>query len=242
MAHCGSPTRSEPRSCGWIRHRAMPRPSGSRANPRRWRSRRTAFGSRSLRPASRASTRRTSSVTLTQSVGSGPTAVLSAFGSIWVANHFDGTVSRLEPSTGRVQATISVAEGPNSLGAAAGLPVGRERVRRLDHRHRPDHGYRRASRPGGWRASVDHDRRRWPVARRRSIGRRAPRRDPDRLFREKAPTSLDPASLHSTTRSRGRSWRSRTTGSCLTTRSEAPAARRWSRTWPRRSPRCPPTD
>ena len=60
------------------------------------------------------------SVTLTQSVGSGPTAVLSAFGSIWAANHFDGTVSRLEPSTGRVQVTISVGEGPNSLGAAAG--------------------------------------------------------------------------------------------------------------------------
>jgi peptide/nickel transport system substrate-binding protein len=60
------------------------------------------------------------SVTLTQSVGSGPTAVLSAFGSIWAANHFDGTVSRLEPSTGRVESTISVGEGPNSLGAAAG--------------------------------------------------------------------------------------------------------------------------
>ncbi len=60
------------------------------------------------------------SVTLTQDVGSGPTAVLAAFGSIWVANHFDGTVSRLEPSTGRVQATIPVGEGPNALGAAAG--------------------------------------------------------------------------------------------------------------------------
>jgi peptide/nickel transport system substrate-binding protein len=60
------------------------------------------------------------SVTLTQSVGSGPTAVLSAFGSIWAANHFDGTVSRLEPSTGRVEATVSVGDGPNSLGAAAG--------------------------------------------------------------------------------------------------------------------------
>jgi peptide/nickel transport system substrate-binding protein len=60
------------------------------------------------------------SVTLTQSVGSGPTAVLFAFGSIWATNHFDGTVSRLEPSTGRVEATISVGEGPSSLGAAAG--------------------------------------------------------------------------------------------------------------------------
>jgi peptide/nickel transport system substrate-binding protein len=60
------------------------------------------------------------SVTLTQSVGSGPSAVLPAFGSIWVANHFDGTVSRLEPSTGRVEATIAVGEGPNALAAAAG--------------------------------------------------------------------------------------------------------------------------
>ena len=59
------------------------------------------------------------SVTLDQSVGSGPTAVLPAFGSIWVANHFDGTVSRLEPSTGRVTATIQVGGGPNALGASA---------------------------------------------------------------------------------------------------------------------------
>jgi YVTN family beta-propeller protein len=60
------------------------------------------------------------SVTLTQSVGSGPTAVFPAFGSIWVANRVDGTVSRLEPSTGRVEATILVGDGPNALAAAAG--------------------------------------------------------------------------------------------------------------------------
>jgi YVTN family beta-propeller protein len=60
------------------------------------------------------------SVTLTQGVGNGPTAVLPAFDSIWVANHLDGTVSRLEPSTGRVEATISVGDGPNALGAVAG--------------------------------------------------------------------------------------------------------------------------
>jgi YVTN family beta-propeller protein len=46
--------------------------------------------------------------------------VLSAFGSIWVANHFDDTVSRLDPSTGRVEGTIAVGEGPNALTAAAG--------------------------------------------------------------------------------------------------------------------------
>ena len=61
------------------------------------------MGRRSPRPASRASIPPTPnlSVTLTyQGVGNGPTAVLSAFGSIWVANHLDGTVSRLDPSTG----------------------------------------------------------------------------------------------------------------------------------------------
>jgi peptide/nickel transport system substrate-binding protein len=59
-------------------------------------------------------------VTLTQDVGNGPTAVLSAFGSIWVANSLDGTVSRLEPSTGQERTSIPVGEGPNALAAAAG--------------------------------------------------------------------------------------------------------------------------
>ena len=60
------------------------------------------------------------SVTLTQSVGNGPTAVHAAFGSIWVANHLDATVTRLDPSSGNVQATIEVGQGPNELVAAAG--------------------------------------------------------------------------------------------------------------------------
>ncbi|MEO8476527.1 MAG: ABC transporter substrate-binding protein [Actinomycetota bacterium] len=61
------------------------------------------------------------SVTLAyQAVGNGPTAVLSAFDSIWVANHLDGTVSRLQPSSGQVEATIPTSEGPNALGFAAG--------------------------------------------------------------------------------------------------------------------------
>jgi YVTN family beta-propeller protein len=59
-------------------------------------------------------------VLLTRTVGNGPTAVIPAFESIWVANHLDGTVTRLEPSTGREVATIPVGEGPNSLVAAGG--------------------------------------------------------------------------------------------------------------------------
>ena len=59
-----------------------------------------------------------------QSVGSGPTAVLPAFGSIWVANHFDGTVSRLEPSTGRVTATIQVGGRPERARGPRRAPSG----------------------------------------------------------------------------------------------------------------------
>ncbi|HEU4529325.1 MAG TPA: ABC transporter substrate-binding protein [Actinomycetota bacterium] len=58
------------------------------------------------------------SVAFTKPVGNGPTAVLSAFGSIWVANHLDGTVTRLDPATGAVQATIAADEGPSALAAA----------------------------------------------------------------------------------------------------------------------------
>jgi YVTN family beta-propeller protein len=60
------------------------------------------------------------SVTLTQTVGSAPSAVTPAFGSIWVTNHLDDTVSRVEPSSGQEVAKIQVGKGPNALGAAAG--------------------------------------------------------------------------------------------------------------------------
>ena len=63
---------------------------------------------------------RSRSVMFTQRVGNRPTAVLSASGAIWVANHLDGTVTRLEPSTGRQEATVPVGDGPSSLALAAG--------------------------------------------------------------------------------------------------------------------------
>jgi peptide/nickel transport system substrate-binding protein len=67
------------------------------------------------------------SVLLRQTVGSGPSAIVSAFGSTWVANTLDGTVTRLDPATGSVRATIEVGEGPNALVAAGdGLWVGNE--------------------------------------------------------------------------------------------------------------------
>ena len=54
------------------------------------------------------------------SVGSGPTAVIFAFGSAWVANGLDSTVSRIDPATDSVDATIAVGDGPDALTVAGG--------------------------------------------------------------------------------------------------------------------------
>ena len=64
-----------------------------------------------------------------QNVGSGPTAVLPAFGKIWVANHLDDTVSRVEPSTGQEEVKIPVGTARTPSGSPP-APLGRERVRR----------------------------------------------------------------------------------------------------------------
>ena len=45
-------------------------------------------------------------VVATINVGSGPTAIAVGFGSVWVTNSLDGTVSRIDPATSAVQATI----------------------------------------------------------------------------------------------------------------------------------------
>ncbi|HET9722847.1 MAG TPA: ABC transporter substrate-binding protein, partial [Actinomycetota bacterium] len=55
------------------------------------------------------------SITLTQPTGARPTAIVRAFDSIWVANDLDGTITRLDPSTGNEQATIAVGDGPASI-------------------------------------------------------------------------------------------------------------------------------
>jgi YVTN family beta-propeller protein len=56
--------------------------------------------------------------TVDADVGHGPSAVASAFGSIWVANELDASVTRVEPSTGDIVATVPVGDGPTSLAAA----------------------------------------------------------------------------------------------------------------------------
>jgi peptide/nickel transport system substrate-binding protein len=62
----------------------------------------------------------TATIALTQTVGNDPTAIMSAYGSIWVANHLDGTVHRVEPSSGDVLDVIPVGDGPNALASVGG--------------------------------------------------------------------------------------------------------------------------
>jgi YVTN family beta-propeller protein len=54
------------------------------------------------------------------SVGAGPLDVVIGGGSIWTANAFDGTVSRLDPQSGHI-ATIQVGGSPRAVAFAGGL-------------------------------------------------------------------------------------------------------------------------
>jgi YVTN family beta-propeller protein len=53
-------------------------------------------------------------------VGLGPNGLTFAFGSIWVANHHDGSVSRVDPKTGTTIATIPAGNGPGYVSSGFG--------------------------------------------------------------------------------------------------------------------------
>jgi YVTN family beta-propeller protein len=135
-------------------------------------------------------------VVFTQPVGNGPTAVVTAFGSVWVANHLDGTVTRLEPSTGRAEATVAVGQGPSALVPAGGsLWVANEfddAVASID----PDtNGVVQTIPVGGAAASLASDEDRLWLA----VGASATEHRGGTLkvsIDGKAPTSLDPAVVY----------------------------------------------
>lgn len=53
-------------------------------------------------------------------VGDGPVALAVGAGAVWVANSGDGTVSRIDPRTNHVIATIPVGHRPQGIAIAAG--------------------------------------------------------------------------------------------------------------------------
>jgi YVTN family beta-propeller protein len=52
-------------------------------------------------------------------VGNGPRSVAVSPSAVWVSNFHDNTVSRIDPSTDKVVATIPVGAGPDNAAAAA---------------------------------------------------------------------------------------------------------------------------
>lgn len=54
-------------------------------------------------------------------VGAGPGRVAAGFGSLWVVNAFDSTVSRIDPTSGAVEQTITVDADPTAIVAGAGF-------------------------------------------------------------------------------------------------------------------------
>lgn len=56
----------------------------------------------------------------THEVGDGPTGIALGFGSVWVANGGDGTLSRIDISTGRVDETIHLGSTPDGVTVGSG--------------------------------------------------------------------------------------------------------------------------
>ncbi len=91
-------------------------------------------------------------------VGRSPCAEIGAYGSLWVANYASGTLSRVDPATGRVAATVRVGARPCGLAAGAGAiwvdGYGTGSVERVDPRT-----LRRVRRipagPGVWDVAFD---------------------------------------------------------------------------------------
>ena len=66
-------------------------------------------------------------------VGVGPGRIAAGFGSLWVVNDFDSTVSRIDPATGTVERVIPVDSAPTAITVAAGFVwVAASGTRKLD--------------------------------------------------------------------------------------------------------------
>ncbi len=89
--------------------------------PRRWRLRQAPCGSRTastqLYPGSNPGTL---AVRATIPVGSGPSALEAAAGSVWVANQYSSSVSRIDPGRDQVATSVDVGGDPTSLALRLG--------------------------------------------------------------------------------------------------------------------------
>ena len=108
----GSSRRSSCRS-GRSRSRSAPAPSGSPV---------------STTTSWPGSTRLPTTVTMTIPLGAGTDGVAVGEGSVWVVSTIAGTVTRIDPETGDIQATIDVGERPEDVAVGSGGRVGDDRT------------------------------------------------------------------------------------------------------------------
>jgi DNA-binding beta-propeller fold protein YncE len=54
-------------------------------------------------------------------VGAGPGRLAAGFGSLWVVNDFDSSVSRIDPATGTVEQTIAADLDPTAIAVGGGF-------------------------------------------------------------------------------------------------------------------------
>ena len=107
-------------------------------------------------------------------------ALAEGAGFLWVANSLDSTVSKVDPTSGSVAATIPVGSGPSAIAAADGLRLGREPALGdgLPHRSGPRTPSRRPSPSAGGPTALD-GRRRADLGRAPAPARAASRRHAD---------------------------------------------------------------
>ena len=164
-------------------------------------------------------------------VGNGPAGIAVGYGGVWVANRDDGTVTRIDTTTGRRSATRCASAAARSRSppesARSGSPTAPHGCR---DPHRPD-GHAGVTR----RIAVGSAPSALTVARRLAVGsgdrvaRQPSRRDAAvRVPAVRLLPLLRPGELRR--RSTGRCCRSPTTVSSLTAGFRAPAAARWSPT------------
>ena len=129
-----SPSGSRPRGRRPRWRRQPPRSSSRATTPRRSRFRRT---------PSPSSTPKTNRVVEAVPVGARPGPVAAGFGSVWVGNIDDKTLSRIDLKTRRVVRTIPLGATPSAIAVGAGRRLGRARAARTDHPRRSRSSTRR---------------------------------------------------------------------------------------------------
>ena len=130
--------------------------------------------------------------------GSGADAVTTGAAAVWVANSLDGTVTRIDPATNTVRATIPVGDGPNGIAVVDGAVWVSNELAGTLSRIDPASGTRRPTGEDREPARRARRRLRSALRRRARLGRRPRGGTLTRADRDPATSSnVDPARAYS---------------------------------------------